>query len=128
MKPSLKQLTENHIFRDEEGIHCRIASGTCKYVQTSNYIPGNFARHFRTEHPKEAREAGFFRGLSNPQPEAEPIPIEHVPYEDVELESTTCEEDNSSKLEVPLVSIPQNSVSDSIAPEGSQPEIPCPDT
>ncbi|KAL1398075.1 hypothetical protein pipiens_009252 [Culex pipiens pipiens] len=128
MKPSLKQLTENHIFRDEEGIHCRIASGTCRYVQTSNYIPGNFARHFRTEHPKEAREAGFFRGLSNPQPEAEPIPIEHVPYEDVDVESTTCEEDNSCKLEVPLVSIPQNSVSDSIVPEGSQPEIPCPDT
>uniref|UniRef100_A0A1Q3EZG8 Uncharacterized protein n=1 Tax=Culex tarsalis TaxID=7177 RepID=A0A1Q3EZG8_CULTA len=88
-KPNFTMLAEKYILRNEKGIHCRISPWPCKYVQRSTYVPGNLVRHFRTNHPTEARKAGFFqRKLDNSESEPEPAPIE-----DVSLNSTTFEKD-----------------------------------
>lgn len=94
-KPSLKELAEKCIFRDENGAHCRIASWPCKYVQSSTFVVGNFVRHFRTEHPKEARKIGFFREKSKP----DPVPAPDPRIEDVTLEPMVVEQ--SRPVEVP---------------------------
>lgn len=59
--PSLRRLTKNFVFQDSRGVHCRISSMPCKYVQKGGYKYTNFIRHFRSEHTEEAFEAGFVR-------------------------------------------------------------------
>ncbi|KAL9693754.1 hypothetical protein quinque_013039 [Culex quinquefasciatus] len=99
-KPSLKELAEKCIFRDENGAHCRIASWPCKYVQSSTFVVGNFVRHFRTEHPKEARKIGFFREKSKP----DPVPAQNSRIEDVTLEPMVVEQSRPVEVLRPVMS------------------------
>lgn len=95
------QLVKKWTERADIGTHCRIASSKCRYVQRYNYCSGNFVRHFRIEHPKEARKYGFYRdeGSEDEAPETES-----------EAESVA----NEVKME-------------SFSLEENEPESPCPD-
>lgn len=61
-KRKFRDIANECIITEDDKVLCRINAGNeCKYFQpASRFDCGNFIRHFRGEHPNEARERGLF--------------------------------------------------------------------
>ncbi|KAL9693752.1 hypothetical protein quinque_013037 [Culex quinquefasciatus] len=56
----------DYVMREQEGWRCRIAGPCCPFVRKV-FVTEKFRRHFRLNHPGEAKEYGFFETLMQPK-------------------------------------------------------------